>query len=651
VIPASFVQDLLSRIDIAEVVGKQVTLKKAGINLKGLCPFHGEKTPSFSVSPSRQTYHCFGCGAHGDAIRFLVEHAGLSFVEAVHELASNLGLTVPNDAVAASSSASSASTDAKPSNTEARPLFEVLSQAATHYKKQLKQSSNAIDYLKKRGLTGEIAAKFWLGYAPPHWRGLASVFPSYDDPVLEKAGLVIAHSQPEDSSASTGTNTQKRYDRFRGRIMFPIRNLKGDILGFGARVLDNEEPKYLNSPETPVFSKGRELYGLFEARQSLRKKGYALVTEGYMDVVALSQMGIDNAVATLGTACTAEHVQKLLRFTDKIIFSFDGDSAGRKAASRALEASLPHATDTRHFSFLFLPPEHDPDSFIRAFGKDAFDTAIAQAVPLSQQLIAQAKQGCENLQIAENRAKFLAQARTCWLQLPTGLFKTQVLDELARTVLLSSSQLENAWLKASSPPPSTPASSPLSSSSLSSASSASSASSPPASFPAFPRPPKQASVFQTSPTKSLERIIWLMLHWPYLWHELNTESQHLLAEQEAPYGAAFVWIEQCCNESQAPPPSLLDVANSQQYIHALHPDVQTLLANVSALLPPGDDHAANPLKEVEQLLHRLEENLIRSRLQLLAALEPSGPSAETKTQIKMLLDRLSALNKPFLESS
>ncbi|MBP7394969.1 MAG: DNA primase, partial [Zoogloea sp.] len=358
-IPSGFIQDLLARTDVVGVVGRHVELKKAGINYKGLCPFHGEKSPSFIVSPSRQTYHCFGCGVHGDAIRFLTEHHGLSFIEAVKDLAQEAGLVVPEDEATPQELAQAAR-----AREQHASLNDVLEKAADHYRRTLKATPRAVDYLKGRGLTGEIAARFGLGYAPEGWRSLASVFPRYDDPVLAESGMVIVQGQDEGRSDAE----QKRYDRFRDRIMFPIRNVKGETIAFGGRVLDKGEPKYLNSPETPIFVKGRELYGLYESRSGLRTKGYALVTEGYMDVVALAQLGFPNAVATLGTACTADHVQKLLRFTEQVVFSFDGDAAGRRAAGRALEAALPHATDTRSFRFLFLPAEHDPDSYVRAFG-------------------------------------------------------------------------------------------------------------------------------------------------------------------------------------------------------------------------------------------------------------------------------------------
>jgi DNA primase len=429
VIPPSFIQDLLARTDVADIVGKYVTLKKAGINFKGLCPFHGEKSPSFIVSPSRQTYHCFGCGVHGNALGFLMEYGGLGFVDAVKDLAQMQGMQVPDD-------------DIRPEERERQrkakekqaTLTDVMAKAAQHWKQQLKKTPRAVNYLKGRGLTGEIAARFALGYAPDNWRGLASVFPKYDDPLLVESGLVIAH-EPD-----AGETEGKRYDRFRDRIMFPIRNPQGEVIGFGGRVLDKGEPKYLNSPETPVFIKGRELYGLYEGRAALRNKGYAIVTEGYMDVVALAQWGFGNAVATLGTACTADHAQKLFRFTDQVVFSFDGDAAGRRAAGRALEAALPYATDTRRISFLFLPAEHDPDSYIREFGPEAFETCVKQAVPLSRQVLEHAAQDCD-MDSAEGRARLLVQAVPLIAQFPEGALQGLVADELAQMARTSGDEV------------------------------------------------------------------------------------------------------------------------------------------------------------------------------------------------------------------
>ena len=431
-IPQSFIQELLARVDVVEVVGRYVPLKKGGANFMGLCPFHGEKSPSFSVSPSKQFYHCFGCGKNGNAIGFLMDHAGMGFVEAVQDLAQQVGLQVPDDDVSPHERERAAAARQKQAT-----LTDVLEKAATAYQRHLRTSQRAIGYFKGRGVSGAIAKRYGLGYAPEGWRSLASVFPSYDDPLLEESGLVIVGEDGQD----------KRYDRFRDRVMFPIRNVKGECIGFGGRVLGDEKPKYLNSPETPVFHKGRELYGLFEARTAIREHGYALVAEGYMDVVALAQLGFPNAVATLGTACTPEHVHKLLRFTDAVVFSFDGDAAGRRAARKALEGALPHATDTRSVKFLFLPAEHDPDSFIREHGTDAFARAVAEAVPLSRFLVDAASEGCD-LATAEGRALMAAHARPLWTALPDGVLKRQVLGELAQTTQLDSRDLLDLWNQA-----------------------------------------------------------------------------------------------------------------------------------------------------------------------------------------------------------
>ena len=430
-IPPSFLHDLLTRSDIVTVVGHSVQLKKAGINYKGLCPFHGEKSPSFVVSPSRQTYHCFGCGVHGNALGFLMESSGLGFVEAVHELAREVGMTVPQEEISEAERAR-----AGEERQRRVTLTEVLARAGAHYRAQLKGSDRAIAYLKGRGLTGEIAARFGLGYAPAGQHALASAFAQYDDPLLVESGLVIQRDEDEGG---------RRYDRFRDRIMFPIRNVKGEVIGFGGRILDQGEPKYLNSPETPVFSKGRELYGLYEARQALREKGYVLVTEGYMDVVALAQLGFGHAVATLGTACTGDHIEQLLRWTDEVVFSFDGDAAGQRAAVRALQAVLPHATDTRRFRFLFLPPEHDPDSYVRQFGAEAFESQIRQAQPLSRQLVEVAGQDCD-LDTFEGRARMIAQAEPLWRELPDGLLRTQMVQAFAEAAQIDKPELERRWL-------------------------------------------------------------------------------------------------------------------------------------------------------------------------------------------------------------
>jgi DNA primase len=431
VIPQSFITDLLNRVDIVDVVGRYVQLKKGGANYMGLCPFHSEKSPSFTVSPTKQFYHCFGCGAHGTSIGFLIEYSGMGFVDAVKDLAQNVGMVVPeaDDRIPPLQRAAQ--------QAQSQSMTEALSQACDYYRAQLRGAQNAIGYLKNRGLTGEVAARFGMGYAPSGWDNLRSVFPDYEALALVESGLVI------DKVDEDGGN-KKRYDRFRERIMFPIRNTKGQVIGFGGRVLDQGEPKYLNSPETPLFQKGLELYGLFEARQAIRDAGYVLVTEGYMDVVALAQLGFPQAVATLGTACTSTHVQKLLRQTDNVIFSFDGDKAGRRAARRALEACLPQVSDNKTIQFLFLPEKHDPDSFVREFGADAFAQEINDAMPLSQFLLREVT-GEHDLSTPEGRAATQYDAKPLLQAMTPSSLRLQIVRGLASLTESSPAEIESLF--------------------------------------------------------------------------------------------------------------------------------------------------------------------------------------------------------------
>ncbi|EEO28143.1 DNA primase [Oxalobacter paraformigenes] len=438
-IPQSFIQDLLNRIDIVEVVGNRVQLKKAGANFLGLCPFHTEKTPSFTVSPVKQFYHCFGCGRNGSAITFLMEHSGLSFVEAVEELAQGAGMTVPRDDTRVSPEQRAQ----KQAKTLA--LTEVMTQASRYYRQQLKQSEAAIAYLKKRGVSGEMAFRFGLGYAPATRDSLKNGFENYRADELVEAGLVIEKHE-DDRAVVSG---ERRYDRFRDRIMFPIRNTRGQVIAFGGRILEKGEPKYLNSPETPLFQKGSELYGLFEARQAIREAGYVLVVEGYMDVVALAQLGFPQSVATLGTACTSAQVQKLMRQTDRIVFSFDGDNAGKGAARRALEASLPLVSDTKSVAFLFLPPEHDPDSYVREYGAGAFEKQVEGAMPLSEFMLQELVAG-NDMNTLEGRARAQHKAKPwCQAMAPSAL-RLQIMRKLGQITQTPDDELE-AFLEVARP--------------------------------------------------------------------------------------------------------------------------------------------------------------------------------------------------------
>ncbi len=421
-IPKNFIQDLLNRLDIVDVIERYVPLKKSGANYSACCPFHSEKSPSFTVSQAKQFYHCFGCGAHGTAISFVMEHLGLGYVDAIEELARSVGLTVPHEHSAAGEAHQKIAPD----------LYERMQTATHYYREQLKLSQRAINYLKQRGLNGEIAAKFSIGYAPDAWQNLAAVFPDYADETLSETGLVVHNDEG------------KRYDRFRDRIMFPIINVRGQVIGFGGRVLDKGEPKYLNSPETPMFEKGRELYGLFQAQKNIRAEQKVLVVEGYMDVVALAQLGVEYAVATLGTATTPHHIQKLLRITEHIIFSFDGDKAGQKAAWRALENALPHLQDGKKISFLFLPVEHDPDSFIREFGKAEFEKRVTETMPLSAYLLREISADLD-LRSAEGRNQLLQRAKpllTAIIAPTTALLLRKQVAELAG---VSQAELEGLY--------------------------------------------------------------------------------------------------------------------------------------------------------------------------------------------------------------
>ena len=573
-------------------------LKKGGANLSGLCPFHAEKSPSFTVSPSKQFYHCFGCGANGDAIRFLTEYSGMTFIDAVKDLSQQVGLQVPEE-----DSSPAEREQAAAQKQRRATLSDVLAKAADAYRKHLRASPRAIDYLKGRGLSGEIAAQFGLGYAPEGWRSLASVFPSYDDPLLEESGMVISKDADDESHGASNEAERKRYDRFRDRIMFPIRSVQGDVIGFGGRVLDRGEPKYLNSPETPVFSKRRELYGLFEARQALRQRGYALVVEGYMDVVALAQSGFGNAVATLGTACTPDHLQKLFRFTESVVFSFDGDGAGRRAARRALEASLPHASDTRTIRFLFLPTEHDPDSYVREFGPAAFEECVAQAVPLSRQLVEVASEACD-LSTAEGRAHMLANAKPLWSALPDGTLKRQLLVELATAGRDEPDQLLRQWGHA-----------PVRAVARESA-------------PA-PRPPqRRAGRVSKGTANLLDRAIWLLLQRSELWASLDGESHDLLAAQSRPYDAFFGCIERSLHEhGPLAPAAMLEELRGQSDLEA---EGTAVLTRISEFHDPEPD--ADIAHELSLVLLKLRLQAVDDELKLLFDSGAQSPDAQRRSR-------------------
>ncbi len=412
-IPQHFIDDLVSRVDIVEVIDSRVPLKKTGREYQACCPFHNEKTPSFTVSQAKQFYHCFGCGAHGTAIGFLMEYDRMEFVEAVEELAKQLGLEVPREGGGAAPNPQA--------QESSKRLYTILEQAASFFRHQLRQhpeAIHAVDYLKGRGLSGEIAKDFGIGFAPPGWDNLFSALGRENEKDLLSAGLLAEK------------DGGKRYDRFRNRIMFPIRDRRGRVIAFGGRVLGDDKPKYLNSPETPVFHKGRELYGLYEARQALRELPRLLVVEGYMDVVALAQFGVRYAVATLGTAVTPEHLEQLFRHTDEVVFCFDGDRAGRDAAWRGLENALPLMSDGRSLRFMFMPDGEDPDTLIRQVGREGFEQVLERAQTLDHFLVEHFKQQADFSRI-DGQARLVELSKPLLAKLPEGIYRQKLAERMA----------------------------------------------------------------------------------------------------------------------------------------------------------------------------------------------------------------------------
>ena len=417
-IPQDFIDDLIARADIVEVVGRRTQLKKAGREFKACCPFHDEKTPSFTVSPGKGFYHCFGCGAHGTAIGFLMEFEHMSFVEAIESLANSMGVEVPRSE----------------SDQPARrydELFSLMDTVAKHWQSCLKETPEAVEYLKNRGIDGSTAKRFGIGFAPDGWSNVLDKFGQSDEATerLLATGLIIRK------------DNGKHYDRFRDRVMFPIRDARGRTIGFGGRTMGDGEPKYLNSPETVLFHKGRELYGLYEARQALRHIDRLVVVEGYMDVVALARNGIDFACATLGTATTGDHLNRLFRLTENAYFSFDGDRAGKKAAWRALENALPQIREGRQIRFVFLPDGQDPDSYVNENGADAFVKLMEDGLPLSEFLIRELSSQVDMASI-DGRAKLAETARPLVSKIPVGVYRELLIDSLAEAVGLSAPKLQ-----------------------------------------------------------------------------------------------------------------------------------------------------------------------------------------------------------------
>ena len=574
-IPKSFIQDLLNRLDIVDVIERYVPLKKAGANYVACCPFHTEKSPSFTVSQTKQFYHCFGCGAHGTAIGFVMEHTGMGFVEAVEDLAKGIGVTVPQEA------------SNVPQHKVAPDLYDLMQSATRYYREQLKITPRAIDYLKRRGLSGEVAARFGIGYAPDDWQNLKAAVPNYQDAALVETGMVIAGEEG------------KRYDRFRDRIMFPIVNVRGNVIGFGGRVLDKGEPKYLNSPETPLFEKGHELYGLFQAQKAIRAHQRVIVVEGYMDVVALAQNGVEYAVATLGTATTPFHVQKLLRLCDQVVFCFDGDRAGQKAAWRALENALPQLQDGKRLGFLFLPEEHDPDTYIREFGTEAFEHELDNSLPLSGYLLRELTSQVD-LKTQEGRSALMQKAQPLLTAITAPTTALLLRKEVAALAGVTQAELEALW------------------------------SIKPVAAPQRPAPPKSK---RAAPAGGLRLMLRCLVMKPELVRELPKDFQAEGGEGAAIHALAD-WLNESADETST-------AALIQHFQGSLHEAAFTVAQG--EVMHLGEDFDIQA--EFTGLLRKMQRESIESEMSALLAKGLGGMSQverDRHEQLKQALQQLKA---------
>ena len=591
-IPQSFIDELLTRTDIVEVIDPRVQLKKAGREYTACCPFHNEKTPSFTVSQAKQFYHCFGCGAHGSAIGFLMEYDHLAFPEAVEELARMNGLTVPRD--------DGPAPDPRIKARQAS-LYDFMAQTDRYFRQQLRQhpqSSRAVNYLKQRGLSGEIAATFGLGFAPPGWDNLLKALGTDEEKLkqLSSGGMLIEKDEGG------------YYDRFRDRIMFPIRDQRGRTIAFGGRILGDEKPKYLNSPETPLFHKGRELYGLFEMRQALRKIERVMVVEGYMDVVALAQFGIHYAVATLGTATTPEHLNRLFRLTPEVTFCFDGDRAGRDAAWRALDNALPILKEGHELRFLFLPDGEDPDSLIRKEGKAGFESRLDNASPLSRYFFDQLSSQID-MSSLDGRARLVEMARPYLSRLPQGLFRQMMLDHLANLAKVDRQAIESRFLQTAAP-----------------------ASSPPPK-PIVKKPARRATLAGNPPFNPIRRVIALLLHYPNLASEL-ADTGKLVNLQQAGVPLLLQLLEMIHQN-----PNITSAVLLERWRDTSHwPHLEKLLC-----WNPMADAGVEIDIEFRAALAALLEQPRESRTELLLAKSEQGPlSPAEKSELQQLLSRLAA---------
>jgi DNA primase len=570
-------------------------LKKSGREYKACCPFHSEKTPSFWVSPDKQFYHCFGCGKHGTALGFLIDHDHMAFPEAVEELATRLGLEVPHEGGAERSA-----------RRADEPLYELMARVASFYGEQLTLEPRARDYLAKRGLTTATLERFAIGYAPNSWNELLRRFGESDGERkrLAEAGLIVERER------GGSRESERYYDRFRDRVMFPIRDARGRVIAFGGRIIDAGEPKYLNSPETALFHKGRELYGLYETRRTRRNLDRLVVVEGYMDAVSLHQSGIDYVVATLGTATTAEHLRRIFRLVPTVVFAFDGDRAGRAAAWRALQQALPEAREGREIRFLFLPQGHDPDTLIAAEGREAFERRLAAAVPLSEYLVRELSEQSE-LGSADARARFAEQARPLFARVPEGVYRELLLERLAQVVGLSPERLATLWRTGKSGAAATPDS------------------------PAPARRPAPARPARAAGRGSLVRqAIIRLLHYPAIALEVTAAERAGLDASEEPGVALLRELLDNLREQPAQIPAQV----IERWIgHKDSETLQKLLGREEVITG-----AAAAASELRAALVKLADQAAGRRLEALEAKSRTGNLAADETlEFQRLIQKLS----------
>ena len=595
-IPQPFLDEIVARSDIVEIIGARVALKKSGREYKACCPFHNEKTPSFWVSPDKQFYHCFGCGAHGTVVGFLMQYEKLGFLDAVADLAQRAGVELPREAQGTR----------EPGGGD---LYDLMIRASRFFEQNLADTPRAREYLARRGIDAGTGAKFALGYAPDSWNALLNRFGADENERrrLLQAGLIIERDGA--SARAAGEGPSGYYDRFRDRLMFPIRDSRGRVLGFGGRVIDQGEPKYLNSPETPLFHKGRELYGLYEARQARNDFKRLMVVEGYMDVVRLHQAGITYAIATLGTATTQEHLNKIFRLTSELVFCFDGDSAGLKAAWRALENALPLARDGRELKFMFLPQGHDPDTLVAAEGAGAFEERSKQALPLSEYLVRQLVSQVETADVG-GRAKLAALAAPLFARMPEGVYRDLTLERLAAEVRMPAAKLREHLQSAGS---------------RAGTGRSAIGSEAAREEPARPRRGR----ISAGRGNLLSQAISLVLHHPGAARAVG--ARQALAGVDLPgMGVLNELLDQAAEMAQPTTAMLLERWRERPEYHRL---------TELALAPAMVEEASGAVKELQMAIHKLVEHHGPGRRmnELLRKAEDMGLNSDEKTELSLLL--------------